>query len=273
MSTINQGLHLTKKISGFTVAYDDLGEGYPVIFLHGFPFNKSMWSEQHIMAQYNIRIIAPDLRGFGNSHDDSYELSMDLFADDLIELMNVLLLEKVAVCGLSMGGYIALNAIKRYPKRFSALILCDTQCNTDTEEGKAKRYKSIEFIKSNGLSDFTETFIKNALHPASFSQKPELVTNLMKMMLSNSENAYTRGLKSLAERKETCSNLDQIDVPALVICGSDDSLTPVSKSQYLHEQIIGSRISIIQNAGHISNMEQPEIYNQILLDFIKTQTA
>lgn len=142
------------------MAYDDMGKGAPIIFLHGFPFNKSMWQPQYDSLKQHFRIIAPDLRSFGYSKDDTSELSMDLFADDVIALMDELNLDKVAVCGLSMGGYIALNAIQRYPERFNAIILCDTQCNADTEEGKAKRLKSIDDIKSNGITDFTEGFLK-----------------------------------------------------------------------------------------------------------------
>lgn len=268
MSTINRGLNSTKRISNISVSYVDLGDGLPVVFLHGFPFNKSMWKDQHNLAKQNFRVIAPDLRGFGNSQDDS-DLSINLFADDLLALMNELHLDQVVLCGLSMGGYIALNAIQRFPERINAIILCDTQCNADTEEGKAKRLKSIQDIKSNGITDFTEGFLKNVFHPETLSSKPEIVAGLKNMMLSNSEHAFTHGLKALAERNETCSKLDQINVPALIICGSDDTLTPVSKSQYLHENIKGSQLSIIQKAGHISNMEQPEEFNKIIIDFLK----
>lgn len=270
MSTPNKIQHTNKNISNFMMAYDDMGKGAPIIFLHGFPFNKSMWQPHYDSLKQHFRIIAPDLRSFGYSKDDTSELSMDLFADDVIALMDELNLDQVAVCGLSMGGYIALNAIQRYPERFNALILCDTQCNADTEEGKAKRLKSIDDIKSNGITDFTEGFLKNVFHPETMSSKPEIVAGLKNMMLSNSEHAFTHGMKALAERKETCSMLDQIQVPALVICGSDDTLTPVSKAQYLHEQIKGSQIRIIQKAGHISNMEQPEEFNKIILDFLKS---
>ncbi|MBK7969294.1 MAG: alpha/beta hydrolase [Bacteroidetes bacterium] len=270
MFTPIQGRNLTKNISGFTIAYDDMGEGTPIIFLHGFPFNKSMWKDQYDYLKQNFRVIAPDLRSFGNSKDDSSELSMDLFANDLIALMDDLKLDKVTVCGLSMGGYIALNAIQRYPERFDTIILCDTQCNADTEEGKAKRYKSIEEIKSKGTSEFTEGFLKNAFHPDTLTSKPEIVSDTRTMMLSNSIQAFTHGLKALAERKDTCSKLDQINVPALIICGSDDTLTPVSKAQYLHENIKGSQLSIIPKAGHISNMEQPDEFNKIVYDFLKS---
>ena len=270
MSTPIQGRNLTKNISGFTLAYDDMGEGAPIIFLHGFPFNKSMWQPQFDSLKQHFRVIAPDLRSFGNSKDDSSELSMDLFANDLIALMDDLKLDKVTVCGLSMGGYIALNAIQRYPERFDAIILCDTQCNADNEEGKAKRFTSIEDIKSKGITDFTEGFLKNVFHTETVSSKPEIVASVKNMMLSNSEHAFTNGLKALAERNETCSKLDQIDVRTLIICGSDDTLTPVSKAQHLHENIKGSQLSIIQKAGHISNMEQSEDFNKIIIDFLKS---
>ena len=136
--------NLSTKVNNLTLAYNDVGEGdTPVILLHGFPFDKSMWKEQLKSLKSSNRAIAIDIRGFGNSTDEESVLSIDLFGDDLIAFMDKLNIEKAIICGLSMGGYIALNVITRFPKRFEALILCDTQCTADTAEGKEKRYATI----------------------------------------------------------------------------------------------------------------------------------
>src|SRR5690606_5529571 len=132
METATEGKNLSVNINDFHLSYDDVGEGSePIIFLHGFPFGKTMWQDQVDFLQSSCRLITCDIRGFGQSTDEKTTLSIELFADDLIQFMNKLKIEKAIVCGLSMGGYIALNAIKRYPERFDALILCDTQSVAD----------------------------------------------------------------------------------------------------------------------------------------------
>src|SRR5688572_6563533 len=130
-------------------SYDDIGEGsVPIIFIHGFPFDKSMWQLQMEHFKTTHRVIAYDIRGFGKSFDDTNDLSITLFADDLIQLMDSLQIDKAIVCGLSMGGFIALNAINRFPGRFAGLILCDTQCIADPEDVKAGRYTTISQIRA-----------------------------------------------------------------------------------------------------------------------------
>ena len=157
MKTTTKGYDLTVKVNGFNLSYDDLGEGpVPIVFLHGFPFNKSMWQLQLDFLKTTNRVIACDIRGFGKSKDEESHLEMDLFANDLILFIDSLGLEKVILCGLSMGGFIALNAMKRFPSRFEALILCDTQCIADSYDVKVKRYETIEEIKEYGVSNFNE---------------------------------------------------------------------------------------------------------------------
>ena len=151
------------ELNNIWISYDDVGIGKtPILFLHGFPFNKSMWAEQLDFLKESHRLISIDIRSFGQSQDNHIETSINLFANDLIEFMNVLQLKKVIICGLSMGGFIALNAVKKYPKRFSALILCDTQCIADTAEVKEKRYKTIDEIESTERLAITVKRISDA---------------------------------------------------------------------------------------------------------------
>ena len=165
MNTETKGYDLTIEVNDFNLSYDDVGEGrIPIIFLHGFPFDKSMWKEQCEFLKTNYRLIACDIRGFGKSIDEQTSLNMSLFADDLIQFMDKLEINKAIICGLSMGGFITLNALERFPERFEALILCDTQCIADTTEVKEKRFKAIEEIEENGVAGFYEKFIKNVFH-------------------------------------------------------------------------------------------------------------
>jgi 3-oxoadipate enol-lactonase len=269
MITATKGYNLSVNVNNFDLSYDDVGEGLvPIVFLHGYPFDKTMWHEQLEFFKATYRVIACDIRGFGKSTDEESHFSMDLFANDLILFIDKLGLDKVIICGLSMGGFIALNAMKRFPSRFEALILCDTQCVADSHDVKAKRYKNIEEIKEYGVASFNEGFIKNVFHEDTLANKPELVEQLRKVVFSNSQHIITQGLVALAERSETCSVLDSISIPTLIVCGREDAVTPLDESKFMNKHIKGSVLHVINTAGHVSNLEEPSKFNKHLRDFL-----
>lgn len=271
MKRVAKGYNLITRVNNFDLSYDDLGEGIvPIIFLHGFPFSKQMWQTQLDFLKSSHRVIACDIRGFGNSKDEKSVLSMDLFGDDLIQFMDKLNIDKAIICGLSMGGYIALNAHKRYSDRLQALILCDTQCIADTPEGKEKRLKLIDEIALNGTGNFTEGFVKNVFHKDSLTEKKEIVEELRNVILSNSKQIIMMGLKALAERSETCSSLSEVNIPTLIICGREDQVTPLAQSEFMNKSIKGSILRIVDHAGHVSNLEQADEFNNHLHDFLKS---
>jgi len=264
-----KGFNLTTPVNGFHLSYDDVGTGnIPVIFLHGYPFDKSMWRGQLDFLKSYYRLIACDIRGFGASGDEESSLTIDSFADDLIAFMDKLNIDSAIICGLSMGGFIALNAQKRNPDRFEALILCDTQCIADTPEVKAKRYKTIDEINTNGPGGFNEGFVKSVFHKDSLIQKKEIVGKVRDVVFANSQHIITMGLTALAERTESCSTLDEIATPTLIICGREDAVTPLAQSELMHKSIKGSVLRIIDQAGHVSNLEQPYEFNKHLYDFL-----
>lgn len=269
MKKSTQGYNLTVNVNDFNLSYDDVGEGLvPIVFLHGFPFDKTMWQEQLDYLKTTHRVIACDIRGFGKSKDEESHLGMDLFANDLILFIDKLGLEKVIICGLSMGGFVALNAMKRFPSRFEALILCDTQCIADSHDVKAKRYKTIDDIKEYGVSNFNEGFLKKVFHEDSIANKPELVEQLRKVVFSNSQHIICQGLVALAKRSETCSIINKITIPTLIICGREDAVTPLDESKFMNKNIQGSVLHVINNAGHVSNLEEPAKFNKLLRDFL-----
>lgn len=269
METISKGYNLTIEVNNFELSYDDVGEGsIPIICLHGFPFDKTMWHEQLNFLKSSKRVIACDIRGFGKSKDEESHLSIELFSEDLIAFMDVLNIDKAMICGLSMGGFIALNAMKRFPERFDALILCDTQCIADTDEVKEKRNQTIDDIKVNGVTDFNEGFIKSVFHKDTLSNNKALVDKLSSVVFANTQHIITMGLTALAERSDTCSILSNITIPTLIICGREDEVTPLDQSEFMHAAINESTLHVIENAGHVSNLEQPLKFNQHLLDFL-----
>jgi|JI10StandDraft_1071094.scaffolds.fasta_scaffold485393_2 3-oxoadipate enol-lactonase len=254
------------------VSYLDEGSptGFPLIFIHGFPFNKWMWEKQLIAIKENYRLIAYDVRGHGETEAGTPTFSISQFADDLIALMDALHIEKAIVAGLSMGGYIALNAIKKYSDRFAGLILCDTQCGADSAEGKEKRKKTIDFIKRNGLEVYAQESLKNLFAPASLEGKMNEVLFIEETILQSKADNICLTLQALADRMETCSSLKKIKVPVAILVGKEDKVTTSEIAEKLHELIKGSTLHIIDEAGHLSNLENPDSFNEYLLEFLKT---
>ncbi len=263
------GKDKTVLVNGTSINYDDRGVGhFPIVFIHGFPFDKSMWQPQLDFFKSTHRVIAYDIRGFGNSTAGAEQFSISVFADDLIKLMDALQINKAVVCGLSMGGYILLNAVSRYPERFEAIILSDTQCNADSPESKEKRYKTIKQIEAEGLIDFADVFVKNIFCKDSLRNKIMLVKEIKKVILSTDPLAITMTLSAIAQRSETCTSLKEIKVPSLILCGKEDTVTPPEQAQFLQCHIANSRLYSIAKAGHLANLEQAGEFNQHLSNFI-----
>lgn len=264
-----QGNDIKIKANDISICYDDLGEGdIPIIFIHGFPFNKSTWQPQIDFLKPTNRIIAYDIRGFGESTANNEKVSISLFADDLVSFMDVLHIKKAIVCGLSMGGYILLNALHRYPSRFAAIILSDTQCIADSPQTREKRNQTIKEIEMEGLNDFATAYIKNIFFTDSLNEKKELTEKMKNIILSTSQKTIIHTMDALAHRHEMCSWLNKITVPALILCGKDDTITPLSQSEYLRNKISNSIFHSIDKAGHLSNLEQPEEFNNHFNNFL-----
>jgi 3-oxoadipate enol-lactonase len=270
MREIGNNIEIT--VNDLTVSYNDEGEsGAPVIiFIHGFPFNKSMWDKQFKALKENYRVIAYDVRGHGNSDAGKGDFSIELFANDLLSFMDALKIDKAMLCGLSMGGYIALNAVENYPDRFDALILSDTTCVADTPEAKEKRLKAIESIKKSGVEKYAEESIKNLFAPESLSTKKEEIAAVREMIVNTSKQSLYKTLKAFYERKETCSKLHDINVPVLIMVGKEDKITPPEAAQMMHEKIEDSVLYIIEQAAHLSNIENPFDFNNQLEEFFST---
>jgi 3-oxoadipate enol-lactonase len=270
MREIGNNIEIT--VNDLTVSYNDEGEnGAPVIiFIHGFPFNKSMWDKQLKALKENYRVIAYDVRGHGNSDAGTGDFSIDLFANDLINFMDALNIDKAMLCGLSMGGYIALNAVENFPDRFDALILSDTTCIADTPEAKEKRLKTIESIKKDGVEKFADASLENFFASESLTTKEAVVAAVREMIVSTPKKTLHKTLRAFYERKETCSKLSDIDVPVLIMVGNEDKITPPEASQLMHEKILDSVLYIVDHAGHLSNLENPTDFNIQLEKLVST---
>lgn len=265
----SQGNNLKIKVNDILVSYNDWGpaDQPTIIFIHGFPFNKWMWSSQVESMRKNYRVISYDIRGYGDTEPGEQTFSMELFVSDLVGLIDALALQNVMLCGLSMGGYIALRAIEMHPERFDALVLSDTQCDADNEITKEKRLASIETIKEKGLEFYADETIKKLFAQESFENRKDEIKAIREMILTTSKQSLYRTLTALAMRKETCSRLSSIKIPVLVIVGEKDAITPPEKANYLHENIHRSVLHFVEHAGHVANMENAEAFNTSLRKF------
>ncbi len=258
------------KVNDITISYYDEGEKHKpvIIFIHGFPFNKQMWNMQVLALRDEYRVIAYDIRGHGYSDSGIADFSVELFAKDLIEFMDALSIIKATICGLSLGGYIALNAVINHQDRFASLILCDTNCIADSEETKEKRIQTIENIMEKGVPAFAEEMIKSLFHADSFTTKTNEIDKVRSMIENTSEQTLSKTLVALSMRSETCSRLNKIRIPVLIIVGEGDVITPPDAAIKMHNKIATSSLVILPLAGHVSNLENPSEFNAKMLTFL-----
>lgn len=266
------GNNFTVQVNSATIHYNDAGSSHvPLVFIHGFPFDRSSWNPQYNYFKDFCRVVTYDIRGFGSSISDSdTQFSMEVFARDFLAFLKALSIDKAIVCGLSMGGYVLMHALKMEPERFAGIVLCDTQCNDDSDDAREKRMKTIEQIREKGIADFAEGFLKHVFHPQTFSRNPEVVEAVNDVILCNTQHALLATIKAMADRPATCDVLQHVKVPALIICGAQDIITPPEKSEAMHALIRNSRLVIIDDAAHLSNLDQPDAFNKHLGEFIKT---
>lgn len=253
--------------NGLDVAYDEVGSGVPVIFLHGFPHNRSLWAPQTSALVEHGRCIAPDLRGFGESGREG-PYSMEQYAQDVIGLLANLGIEKAVIAGLSMGGYVAFALWRAKPEMIRALVLADTRPGADSPETRHKRLELIALARERGAGAVANAQITGMVGGTTRAQNPALVDGLHQMLASAPVEGIIGGLQAMMDRPDSTDLLPAIDVPTLIIVGEEDSLTPVKESRAMHAAITGSRLEVIPAAGHVSNLERPAAFNHVLGEFL-----
>ena len=253
----------TTSISGAKLFYRDEGTGAPLLLIHAFPLNSTMWDAQIQALAPMMRVIAPDLPGFGQSILGSGDKSIDRYADTLAALLDDLGIERAQIAGLSMGGYTALALIRRHPQRVSALVLADTKAPADNDEARAKRAEHTQIVQSHGQAALAEQLLPTLLSP---NAPDALKTHIHSIAEANSREGLIAALKALANRADATSILRQIDVPTTIIVGENDMVTPLAEAQALHAGIANSNLTVIPNAAHIANLEAPEAFNAALVN-------
>ena len=257
-------------VGDIQLAYTDTGLGQPVVLLHGYPFNRSLWNEQVNALSNSFRVITPDLRGLGESDATQGPATMDRMAQDVAALLDHLDISRAAIGGLSMGGYVVLAFYKQFPSRVRSLILADTRAQADTEEGKQTRFQQAEKALAEGMAGIADSMLPKLLTPETVSKRPDVVKRVRDMMLKTKSEGAAGALLGMAEREDQTPLLSQISCPTLILVGREDSITPVADSEKMHREIAGSRLVVIENAAHVSNLERTDQFNEELMKFLNS---
>jgi 3-oxoadipate enol-lactonase len=257
-------------IHGTELWYVDRGAGMPLLLVHGFPLDHTMWAAQIDELSKKYRVIAPDLRGLGRSRKDPLpKMSMSQFADDLAALLDALgIFEPVVYCGLSMGGYIAFQFWRKYAARLRGLILCDTRATADSPEIAAGRHVMAERVLREGSMPLVDSMIPRLFAETTRQQHPQTVEKLRSVMISNDPRGIAAAALGMAERPDMTAELGRIGCPTLVIVGQHDMISPPAEMRGIAEAIPGSKYVEIPEAGHMSPMEAPAAVNAAIAEFL-----
>jgi 3-oxoadipate enol-lactonase len=252
---------------GLELAYDDAGAGIPLVMLHGWPHDRTLWAGQLGGLSSHARCIAPDLRGFGGSSVvEPY--SIDQYADDVVAFLDVLDIEQAVVCGLSMGGYIAFSLLRRHRARVRALVLADTRATADTDTVRGNRTRLITLIEEHGIDALAAHQLRPTLGRSTFEHRPQLVEAVRRMMAAAPSAGAIGALRAMAARPDSSDLLATIDVPTLVVGGVEDTFTPPDELRALAASIPRCRIELLERCGHVCPVERPAAFNHVVGEFL-----
>jgi pimeloyl-ACP methyl ester carboxylesterase len=254
------------------LAYDDHGPGPVVVLLHGFPLDRSMWSAQETSVGSIYRVIAPDLRGHGETAAPEGIYTMEAMADDVLELLDALQInEPIVLGGLSMGGYVALAMMARYPERVRGLMLMDTRAGADTPEGAQNREELARQVEAEGKTGM----VVAGMLPRLFSEftqqnRGELLAPIRQVMERTPARAIAGALRGMAARPDRTAELSRISVPTLVLVGADDVISPPEEARAMAAAIPNATLAVIPNAGHLAPLENPAAADAAILGFLES---
>ncbi len=241
------------------------------MFLHSFGHNKTLWFPQltHFLER-RYRVVAPDMPGHGDSTFDPEHHTVDRIAQSYLELFGRLDLQRVILVGISMGGYIALHMWAMKPELIAGLVLSNTKAESDSDEIVARRRAQIANIKQHGLAEFIHTGAPKRLSPKTLEDRPWVLDSIKMMNFTVTAEANIATLEAMAAKGDDIATLATINVPTLITSGSDDIFIPKTSAGVLKDGIRNSQLRVIQDTGHVSNLESPTHYNRVMDDFLAT---
>ncbi len=245
-------------------------EGAPaVVLLHAFPLSHRMWEPQVEALEGRWRVVAPDLRGLGESEVGDGQYAIDFYADDLFAVLDRLGLDAVVGCGLSMGGYVLLRALERHPERFRAAVLADTRSEADDDAGRLGRVAAVRALKRKGAAAYARQFAESVLGATTLASRPEVVEAVGAVVAANPVAGMCGAQLAMAARTDTTPALAGLALPVLVLVGEEDPVTPPAAAAAMAERLPRGRLEVIAGAGHLSGLEAPEAFNRALVAFLE----
>ena len=268
--TAGRSAEVNAQINGINLAYSDQGRGMPLVFLHAFPFNRTMWEPQLTALSSRFRVVTVDLRGHGESDAPLWRYTLDLFADDVSGLLDHLSIQQAVLIGLSMGGYLIFSFYRRYADRVKGLVLADTRAEPDSPEQTAWRFRLAQRVYQEGAGAVAAEMLPKLLAPTSYQTNPALVQKVRAIMVDSQISGIVGDLMAISERSDAVPLLSTITCPTLVLVGEMDALTTPAENKRIADGISGARFQIIPSAGHLSNLEQPEVFSEAVRSFLET---
>lgn len=254
----------------FSLHFVEKGHGQPLLLIHGFPFNAMMWQPQLDGLGTVARMLAPDLPGFGDSPAPDGPASMHGYAEDCVAVLDALdILEPVVVAGLSMGGYVALALARHFSERVGGLVLASTRMSADSPDGKANRDKTISKVEAEGVETLVADTHPKLLAPQTYTEQPKVAQKLKQIMLASSAAGAVAALAAMRDRPDSTGVLAALEVPVLIVHGEADGVIPPSEAQAMAAAQPAAQLTLIADAGHLPNLEQPQAFNRILTEFLE----
>lgn len=256
-------------VNGVSLAVDMEGSGPAVLLLHGYPLDRTIWRHQ-VANLAGFRRIAPDLRGFGRSQAPDLGYSMATYADDLVALLDQLGVDQAVVCGLSMGGYVAFELLRRARHRVRALVLMDTRAEADSAEVRRAREASAQLVREGGARAVADQMINRVLGRGTLASAPQTVERVREMMASSPVPGMVGAQLAMRDRADATALLPQLaGLPTLVVVGEEDVVTPPDVARAMADAIPQARLEVIRGSGHLPPVEQPLATTRVLAEFLE----
>jgi YbgC/YbaW family acyl-CoA thioester hydrolase len=252
---------------GAELAVEVRGEGAPVVFIHGFPFDRTMWRHQ-LAGLSRWKRIALDLRGAGASSAPADGYSVAQYADDVVQVLDTLGIDRAVVCGLSLGGYVLFDLLRRHAGRIRAAVFCNTKATADSPEAKRGRDEMTALAEREGVGAVAERLLPQLLAPATVTAQPDVVAHVRDMIGRTPLPGLVGALRALRDRPDSTPMLGSIGVPVLAVAGEEDKIAPVDVMRAMAAAIPGAQFAVIPAAGHLAPLEQPLATSRVVADFL-----
>ncbi|MCY9783710.1 alpha/beta fold hydrolase [Nocardiopsis sp. EMB25] len=269
-NTTNSDTPGTASVRGIDVSYTDRGAGYPLLMIHGHPFDRTVWEPQvRALAGRGYRVITPDLRGYGHSSVVPGTTTLETFARDLAALVGHLGLGVVGIVGLSMGAQVALELYRLFPDGVDTLTLVATTPHAETERGRGDRQRMAERLSAEGMGGYADEMIVGMMSPANVRGMPEVAARVRAMMRAVPPEGAAAALRGRARRPDHVPLLKRVSCPTLLVAGREDPFTPPELAEAMHVLVPDSVVEIVEGAAHLPNLERPDRFNEVLRRFLE----